>query len=32
VSTLREEAARLGYVTAAEFDALVQPAAMVAPS
>jgi len=28
-TTLREEAVRLGYVTAAEFDALVRPEAMV---
>jgi fumarate hydratase class II len=30
-TTLREEGMRLGYVTAAEFDALVQPEAMVGP-
>ena len=30
-TTLREEAVRLGYVTAAEFDALVRPEAMVGP-
>jgi fumarate hydratase, class II len=31
-TTLREEAVRLGYVTEAEFDALVRPEAMVGPS
>ncbi len=30
-TTLRQEAARLGYVTEAEFDALVRPAEMVGP-
>jgi fumarate hydratase, class II len=30
-TTLREEAVRLGYVTAPEFDALVRPDAMVGP-
>ena len=31
-TTLRAEAVRLGYVTAAEFDALVRPEAMLSPS
>ena len=31
-STLREEAVRLGYVTAEEFDALVDPKKMLAPN
>jgi fumarate hydratase class II len=31
-TTLREEAVRLGYVTAAEFDALVRPEKMIGPS
>jgi fumarate hydratase class II len=31
-TTLRQEAIRLGYVTAEEFDSLVQPAAMIHPS
>jgi fumarate hydratase class II len=31
-TTLREEALRLGYVTGAEFDAIVRPEAMVRPS
>ena len=31
-TTLREEAIRLGYVTAAEFDALVRPERMTRPS
>lgn len=30
-TTLREEAVRLGYVTAAEFDRLVQPKKMIGP-
>lgn len=30
-TTLKEEAVRLGYVTSAEFDALVQPAKMTHP-
>jgi len=30
-TTLREEAVRLGYVTAAEFDALVRPEKMIGP-
>jgi fumarate hydratase class II len=31
-TTLRQEAIRLGYVTAEEFDRLVRPEAMVPPS
>jgi fumarate hydratase class II len=31
-TTLRQEAVRLGHVTAAEFDRLVQPNAMAHPS
>jgi len=31
-TTLRQEAVRLGYVTAEEFDRLVQPDAMTHPS
>jgi fumarate hydratase, class II len=30
-TTLREEAIRLGYVTAAEFDRLVRPEKMIRP-
>ena len=30
-TTLKEEATRLGYVTAAEFDALVRPEDMLGP-
>jgi fumarate hydratase class II len=30
-TTLREEAVRLGYVTAEQFDALVRPERMVRP-
>jgi fumarate hydratase class II len=30
-TTLREEAVRLGFVTAAEFDAVVRPEAMLGP-
>jgi fumarate hydratase class II len=30
-STLKEEAVRLGFVTAAEFDRLVRPRAMTRP-
>jgi fumarate hydratase class II len=30
-STLKEEAQRLGFVTAAEFDRLVQPSKMTRP-
>jgi fumarate hydratase class II len=30
-TTLREEALRLGYVSAAEFDRLVQPEKMIGP-
>jgi fumarate hydratase class II len=31
-TTLKEEAVRLGYVTAAEFDAIVRPEKMIGPS
>jgi len=31
-TTLRQEAVRLGYVTAEEFDSLVRPDSMVHPS
>jgi fumarate hydratase class II len=30
-TTLREEAVRLGYVSAAEFDRLVRPETMIGP-
>jgi fumarate hydratase class II len=30
-TTLREEATRLGYVTAAEFDRIVKPESMTRP-